>query len=136
MPLKITQDCINCAACADVCPNDGISRGNSVFVINPAKCTECVGFHNVERCIAICPAECIIPKPRLAMTEQALFERAKQLHADAARQPKLSPETSHFQSRPGSKDAATDSGDKPVGWWDRLFGKKAEPTMAGTTESK
>jgi ferredoxin len=59
MALTITDDCINCAACEPECPNDAISQDGLLFVIDPDKCTECVGFFNEPQCVPVCPVECI-----------------------------------------------------------------------------
>lgn len=60
MALKILDSCINCDVCAPECPNDAISAGDPVYVIDPAKCTECVGHFDVPQCQEFCPVECII----------------------------------------------------------------------------
>ncbi|MFO0571450.1 MAG: 4Fe-4S binding protein [Polyangiaceae bacterium] len=44
MATLITVDRINCGACEPECPNDAISQGDEIYVIDPARCTECVGF--------------------------------------------------------------------------------------------
>lgn len=59
MALKITEDCINCDVCEPVCPNEAISAGNDIYVINPTLCTECVGHFDEPQCVEICPANCI-----------------------------------------------------------------------------
>ncbi|WP_413205113.1 YfhL family 4Fe-4S dicluster ferredoxin [Rhodospirillum sp. A1_3_36] len=59
MALTITDDCINCAACEPECPNDAISQDGLLFVIDPDKCTECVGFFKEPQCVPVCPVECI-----------------------------------------------------------------------------
>ena len=46
MATMITSDCINCGACEPECPNNAISQGDPVYVIDPKLCTECVGFHD------------------------------------------------------------------------------------------
>ena len=43
MALLITDDCINCDVCEPECPNQAISIGPEIYVIDPGKCTECVG---------------------------------------------------------------------------------------------
>jgi len=82
MSTIITADCINCAACETECPNDAITRGEDVFVIDAALCTECVGFHAAEACQAVCPVECCIPDPNNVEAEDQLRGRAKKLHPD------------------------------------------------------
>lgn len=59
MALFISQDCVNCRACGDVCPVDAISEGPETFMIDPAMCTECVGIYEDPPCIEICPVDCI-----------------------------------------------------------------------------
>jgi ferredoxin len=84
MATTITQECINCAACEPECPNEAISQGEDIFVIAPEKCTECVGFHAKEACLAVCPVECCVPDPKHPETEDALIARAVALHPDDA----------------------------------------------------
>jgi len=43
MALMITDECINCDVCEPECPNDAISQGDTIYVIDPNKCTQCVG---------------------------------------------------------------------------------------------
>ncbi len=43
MALMITDECINCDVCEPECPNAAISMGPEVYVIDPKRCTECVG---------------------------------------------------------------------------------------------
>lgn len=54
MARKITEDCISCAACEPECPNEAISQGDTVYVIDPAKCDECKTQPEVK-CVSICP---------------------------------------------------------------------------------
>lgn len=60
MSLKITDDCTSCDACVSVCPNEAISPGDVIYLIEPAKCTECVGAHDTPQCQMVCPADCIV----------------------------------------------------------------------------
>lgn len=92
MATTITSDCINCGACEPECPNNAISQGDPVYVIDPLLCTECVGFHDYEACAAVCPVDCCVPDPNNLETEEVLIARARALH----------PETNldeNFQSR-------------------------------------
>ena len=82
MATHITEECINCAACEPECPNDAISEGDSIYVIDPKLCSECVGFFDHEACQAVCPVECCVPDPNNSETEAVLLARAKQLHPD------------------------------------------------------
>lgn len=80
MATRITDDCINCGACEPDCPNEAISEGDGIYVINPSLCTECVGFYDHEACQAVCPVECCLPDPERVETEQTLVRRALELH--------------------------------------------------------
>ncbi len=82
MATIITEECINCGACEPECPNQAISQGEDIFVIDPKLCTECVGFHDEEACAAVCPVDCCVPDPDIPETEEVLLERAKKLHPD------------------------------------------------------
>jgi len=63
MATMITNECINCGACEPECPNNAISQGDPVYVIDPVLCTECVGFHDYEACAAVCPVDCCVTDP-------------------------------------------------------------------------
>ena len=81
MALMITEDCINCNACVDECPNDAISEGESIYVVNPDLCTECVGFFDEPQCINVCPVEdTIIPDPEHQESQEELLAK-KEKHA-------------------------------------------------------
>ena len=84
MATHITSDCINCGACEPECPNDAISEGKDVYVIDPELCTECVGFEAHEKCQAVCPVECCLPDPAKPEDEKVLIARALKLHPDDA----------------------------------------------------
>ena len=59
MALKITEECINCDVCEPECPNDAIFQGDSIYEIDPSKCTECVGHFDEPQCRQVCPVDCI-----------------------------------------------------------------------------
>ncbi len=99
MANMITEACFNCGICERVCPGDGIFRGEENFVIDPARCTECVGFYHTQQCARVCPIDCCVIDPNNVETEAALFERAQKLHSESADTLELGPETSHFQAR-------------------------------------
>ncbi|HZI93752.1 MAG TPA: YfhL family 4Fe-4S dicluster ferredoxin [Patescibacteria group bacterium] len=82
MSTMITEECINCGACEPECPNQAISQGEDIYVIDPALCTECVGFHDAEQCAAVCPVDCCVPDPNNEEAEQLLVERAREIHPD------------------------------------------------------
>lgn len=84
MATHITSDCINCGACEPECPNQAISEGDDIYVIDPNLCTECVGFFDHEACQAVCPVECCLPDPKRPEGEELLLKRAIELHPDDA----------------------------------------------------
>ena len=55
MAYKITDDCINCGACADACPVSCISEGDDKFVINADECISCGNC--AENCPVGAPVE-------------------------------------------------------------------------------
>jgi len=63
MAYKITDECINCGACEPECPNQAISAGDEIYIIDFNKCTECVGHFDASQCAAVCPVDCCIPDP-------------------------------------------------------------------------
>ncbi len=82
MSTTITDECINCGACEPECPNNAISEGDDIYVIDPQLCTECVGFFDVEQCAEVCPVDCCVPDPNNVESEEVLLERAKKIHPD------------------------------------------------------
>ena len=84
MATMITEECINCGACEPECPNEAISEGDDIYVIDPARCTECVGYFDEEQCAAVCPVDCCVPDPNIIETELVLLARAKVIFPDHA----------------------------------------------------
>lgn len=82
MATMITSDCINCGACEPECPNNAISQGDPVYVIDPQLCTECVGFHDYEACAAVCPVDVCVTDPNNIESEEVLIARARALHPE------------------------------------------------------
>lgn len=41
MAYKITDSCVCCGACADACPQECISEGDGIFVIDADACIDC-----------------------------------------------------------------------------------------------
>ena len=96
----ITEQCFNCGVCERMCPSGGIFMGEETFVIDPARCTECVGFYHTQQCARVCPVDdCCVIDPNNVETEAVLFERARKLRGETADTLELGPETSHFQAQ-------------------------------------
>jgi len=72
MALMITDACINCDVCEPECPNGAISRGPEIYVIDPGKCTECVGHFDTPQCVEVCPVDCIPLDPLHAESREEL----------------------------------------------------------------
>ncbi len=80
MALIITEECTSCGACVEDCPNQAISEGDPVYVIDAEKCTECVGFFDEPQCISVCPIECIAPDPAHKESKEELLAKKARLH--------------------------------------------------------
>ena len=81
MAYKITDECISCGACEPECPNSAISEGETIYVIAPDKCTECVGAADSSKCAEICPVECCVADPDNQETPEQLQEKYNKLHS-------------------------------------------------------
>ncbi len=55
MAYVITDECIMCGSCVEVCPVDAISEGDPAYIIDPDTCTDC------GACADECPTEAIEP---------------------------------------------------------------------------
>ncbi|MBT3363715.1 MAG: YfhL family 4Fe-4S dicluster ferredoxin [Chloroflexi bacterium] len=80
MAYKITDDCISCGACEAECDvNNAISEGDTTYVIDASKCTECVGNYDSAKCTEVCPIDdTIVNDPK--ESNEVLLERWKKLH--------------------------------------------------------
>ena len=72
MALRITDLCINCDVCEPECPNDAISMGEEIYVIDASRCTECVGHFDQPQCREVCPVDCIPLDPDHVETREQL----------------------------------------------------------------
>ena len=78
MALIITEECIICGACEPECPNQAITEGDEIYIIDPALCTECVGSFDEPQCADVCPVDCCVPDSDHEETKeelQAKFEK-------------------------------------------------------------
>ena len=80
MAFKITEECISCGACEPECPNEAISEGVEIYVINPKLCTECVGFFDTQQCAEVCPVDAAVPDPDNQESHDELLAKFRQLH--------------------------------------------------------
>ena len=88
MSLLINQLCINCDVCAPACPNDAISQGETIYVIDPHRCTECVGHFDEPQCVQVCPVSCIPVNPEYVESRDQLQARYEQLQLEQRQQKK------------------------------------------------
>lgn len=79
MALIITDECINCDVCEPACPNDAIHQGESIYEIDPNRCTECVGHFDEPQCVAVCPVECIPLDLNHVESREDLLQKYQQL---------------------------------------------------------
>jgi ferredoxin len=73
--LQITDECINCDVCEPECPNQAISQGETVYIIDPRRCTECVGHFDAPQCVEVCPVDCIVTSPDAPETREQLLAK-------------------------------------------------------------
>lgn len=83
MALIITDECINCDVCEPECPNDAISMGQLIYVIDPARCTECVGHFETSQCVEVCPVDCIPLDPDHKESKEELMDKYHKLTSEA-----------------------------------------------------
>ncbi len=81
MALMITDECINCDVCEPECPNQAISAGDEIYVIDPNRCTECVGHYDEPQCVAVCPVDCIPHDPEHVESQSDLQLKYEKLMA-------------------------------------------------------
>ena len=80
MAYKINEDCIMCGTCEEECPNEAISEGEETYIIDPEKCTECVGSYENSKCSIACTVDACIPHPDHEESREQLLEKWKRLH--------------------------------------------------------
>ncbi len=102
MAVLITDDCINCGACEPECPNQAIKQGKHIDEVDPARCSECVGFADDFACAQVCPVECCVVDPERTEAEEALYERTRTLHPEKELPPlaALPANLSRFRKKP------------------------------------
>ncbi|MCL2008904.1 MAG: 4Fe-4S binding protein [Treponema sp.] len=54
MMYKVTETCVNCAACDSECPVEAISEKDGKRWVDPAKCVSC------GACVGACPTDAIV----------------------------------------------------------------------------
>jgi ferredoxin len=67
----------HCGDCRPECPNQAISAAH---VVDPDRCTECVGAYASPHCVQICPVEACVPDPEHVETREELLRKWRRLH--------------------------------------------------------
>ena len=49
-----------------------LAQGETIYLIDPRRCTECVGHFDVPQCVEVCPVECILVDPQNTETPEEL----------------------------------------------------------------
>ena len=80
MAYKISDECISCGACEPECPNQAISEGSTTYVINPDRCTECIGSSASSRCAEVCPVDACAGDPARKESKDQLLAKWRTLH--------------------------------------------------------
>jgi len=75
MAYEITDECISCGACEPDCKNEAIKEGETIYVIDLDKCTECVGWYQKPKCVEVCPVDCCVPDPNHKETKEQLLKK-------------------------------------------------------------
>ena len=80
MAYKIDSDCEKCGSCEPECENQAISEGEETYVIDPERCTECVGNFESPKCFDICPVGAPEPDKERKETKEQLLAKWRKLH--------------------------------------------------------
>ncbi len=81
MAYKMKEDCCNlCSLCEMECLNEAISEDKTSFVIDPDKCTECVGNYESPKCSEVCNMDCPVPDPDHVESREQLLEKWQKSH--------------------------------------------------------
>lgn len=81
MAYKIDENCCNlCSLCETECLNQAISEGETSFMIDSDRCTECVGNCESPKCVEVCNVGCPVPDPDHVESHEQLLEKWHRLH--------------------------------------------------------
>ena len=80
MAYKITDECINCGGCVEICENRAIYETDEKSEIDPERCTECVGVFETQMCADICSVNAVKPDPAHREPREKLLAKWKKLH--------------------------------------------------------
>jgi Fe-S-cluster-containing hydrogenase component 2 len=80
MAYAIDDRCAACALCVPACPNGAISEGDMIMIIDPDKCTECVGWNRSPQCVEACPNDAVVLDPAHQESKDQLQAKWLSLH--------------------------------------------------------
>ncbi len=80
MAYKITDECINCGGCIEICENRAIYETAEKSEIDPARCTECVGVFESQMCADVCSVNASKADPAHRETREQLMAKWKKIH--------------------------------------------------------
>ena len=60
--------------------NEAISEGEEAYVIDPDRCTECVGNFESPKCAEVCPVDACISDPDHEESKEQLLKKWHNLH--------------------------------------------------------
>lgn len=80
MAYTISDECISCGACEPECKNQAIKEGETIYIIEADKCTECVGWVDSPRCAEVCPVDACITDPAHKESHEQLLGKWQKLH--------------------------------------------------------
>ena len=74
------DECMQCEVCEGF-DCDIFCEGRVIYVIDPERCTECVGNYESPSCVEVCPIDnCCVPDPSRQETKEQLLEKWHKLH--------------------------------------------------------
>ena len=81
MALRINKYCVACGWCQPLCKNGAIREGDNMqYAIDPARCTECVGWYDEAQCVRFCFLNAPEPDPANKENHKQLLEKWRKLH--------------------------------------------------------
>jgi len=60
-------------------PERAITQGEDIYIIDPNKCTECVGHFDTPQCREVCPVDCIPINPNYVEDKDQLYAKYQKL---------------------------------------------------------
>lgn len=81
MAMMITAECISCDVCVPECPNEAIAQGDDIYVVDAARCTECVGHFEEAQCVQVCPVDCIVVDEAMGESQDELWAKFQRVTA-------------------------------------------------------